>query len=479
MIYQHDRLPIGGEMVVPSTGRKLDVHSPSTEDRVGSVPEAVEADVDRAVAAARHAFDSSAWSDASTEVRSKILEQAAANFRERREEIATILAHEVGLPLHTDADRQVGNAIAITEYMARLALTFPFEETREGLARRVLVRREPVGVVAAIAPWNAPLFLSVCKIASAIAAGCTVVLKPSPETPLNAYALYDVFAGAGLPAGVLNVVPADRQASEYLVRHPGVDKVSFTGSTSTGRRIAELCGADLRRVTLELGGKSAAILLDDADLDVVIGQLSPMTTMNNGQTCINQTRILVPHGQYARVVDGVTEAYRSMRMGDPFTRGTDLGPLISAGQRARVEGYIESGRDQGARLTIGGGRPESLDKGWYVEPTVFADVDNSMKIAREEIFGPVVSIIPYATEDEAVALANDSTYGLSGTVWTADDDRGLRVARRIRSGTVGVNGLEGDLAAPFGGFKHSGIGREFGPEGLAAFCEYQSIGIPG
>ena len=474
----HTGLPIGGELVPPSTDHVLDVFSPSTEALVGRVPEGTEADIDRAVAAARSAFDDGPWSVATPQERSAVLSAASAIFARRRAEIADVLTQEVGLPLHTDADRQVGNVIGFTDHMAKLALTFPFEEMRDGVAQRVMIRRAPVGVVGAIAPWNAPLFLSLTKIASAVAAGCTVVLKPSPETPLNAYLLWEVFQEAGLPAGVLNVVPADRAASEHLVTHHGVDKISFTGSSATGKRIAALCGADLRRVTLELGGKSAAILLDDFDLGSVVPKLAPMTTMNNGQTCINQTRVLIPRNRYADVVEAITESYRGMRMGDPYDSQTDLGPLISEAQRSRVEGYIASGREQGAKVTIGGGRPEKLDTGWYVEPTVFSDVDNSMRIAQEEIFGPVVSLLAYDTEAEAVRMANDTVYGLSGTVWTSDNDRGVAVARRIRTGTIGVNRLEGDLAAPFGGFKESGLGREFGPEGLGAFCEYQSLALP-
>jgi aldehyde dehydrogenase (NAD+) len=473
----YDRLWLGGKYSDPHSTQTLDVHSPYSFELVGRVPLADRADVDVAVEAAQQAVASGALSDAGTAERSRILAAAADLFEAHTDEIAQILGLEVGLPVHSDARRQVSNAVMISRYMAEAVLAYPFEQERTGARHPVQVRQVPVGVVAAIAPWNTPFFTSMGKIAAAVAAGCPVVLKPSPETPLHAFLLAELLAEAGLPEGCLSVVPADREVSEYLVSHGGVDKISFTGSTATGRKIAAICGRDLRRVTLELGGKSAAILLDDFEMTDLVARLAPMTTMNNGQTCINQTRVLAPRGRYQEVVDALTTAYRDFRLGDPLAESTELGPLISAVQRERVEGYIESGREQGARVTVGGSRPGELATGWFVRPTVFADVTPDMRVAQEEIFGPVVCVMAYDDEQSALGIANGTPYGLSGSVWTADPERGAAVARRMRTGTVAVNGLEGDVGAPFGGFKQSGIGREFGPEGIGAFCEYQSLAI--
>jgi betaine-aldehyde dehydrogenase len=341
-----------------------------------------------------------------------------------------------------------------------------------------LVRREPVGVVGAIVPWNVPLFVTMLKLAPALAAGATVVLKPAPETPLDAVLLAEAIREAELPAGVVNIVPAGREVGEHLVTHPGVDKISFTGSTAAGRRIAALCGERLKRVTLELGGKSAAIILDDADLGSTIAGLLPAAMMNNGQACMAQTRVLASRRRYAEVVEGLVEAVCALPVGDPTAPETFCGPLVAARQRERVESYIRAGREEGAAIAVGGGRPAGLARGWYVEPTVFTRVDNRMRIAREEIFGPVIAVIAYDDETDAVRIANDSDYGLSGTVWTADVDRGLDVARRVRTGTYTVNGFWMEFSAPFGGFKCSGIGRELGPEGLEAYLEPKTIHLP-
>lgn len=305
-----------------------------------------------------------------------------------------------------------------------------------------------------------------------------MVLKPAPETPLDALVLAQLVEEAGIPAGVFNVVPADREAGEALVRHPGIDKVSFTGSTAAGRKIGAICGEQLKRCTLELGGKSAAVILDDADLATAIPELLSSTMMNNGQACVAQTRILASAKRYDEIVEAITEATRELKVGDPTDMETAVGPLVASRQRDRVEGYLKLGVDEGARITTGGGRPEGFDKGWYVEPTVFADVDNSMRIAQEEIFGPVASIIRYTDEADAIRIANDSDYGLSGTVWTADVDRGLNVARKVRTGTYTVNGFAMEWSAPFGGFKNSGVGRELGPEGLSAYLEAKTINLP-
>jgi betaine-aldehyde dehydrogenase len=333
-------------------------------------------------------------------------------------------------------------------------------------------------VVGAIVPWNVPLFTTMLKLAPAMAAGCTVVLKPAPETPLDAYILAEAAEAAGVPAGVLNIVAAGREVGEHLVTHPGVDKIAFTGSTAAGRAIAALCGQLLRRCTLELGGKSAAVICDDADVDTTIAGLLPASTMNNGQACVAQTRLLVPNSRKAEFTDAIAAAVGALVVGDPADPATQVGPLTSARQRERVEGYIAAGRDQGATVAVGGGRPAGFDRGWYVEPTVFADVDNGMRIAQEEIFGPVLAVIGYDDVDDAVAIANDSEYGLSGSVWSADVERATAIANRMQTGTVSVNGFMIEFCAPFGGFKNSGLGRELGPEGLAHYLEYKTVMYP-
>jgi betaine-aldehyde dehydrogenase len=370
----------------------------------------------------------------------------------------------------------------IFNYYADLATTYAFDEVRTGMLNpQVLVTKEPVGVVGAIAPWNVPLFIAAAKLAPSLAAGCSVVYKPAPETPFDAFRLAEIFADAGLPKGVLSVVPAGREVSEHLVKHPGVDKISFTGSGVGGKRIGGLCGERLKRCTLELGGKSAAIILDDADLATTIPTLLPNSIMNNGQACIAQTRILAPRSRYAEVVDAVVAGVAAMKVGDPMDPATEVGPVVAERQRSRIEGYLDSGREEGATVALGGGRPSGsgFDKGWYVEPTVFSDVDNKMKIAQEEIFGPVLVVIPYDGDDNAVEIANDSNYGLCGSVWTGDNDRGLGVARQVRTGTYMLNApVPIDFATPFGGYKESGLGREFGPEGLEGFLEVKSIALP-
>jgi len=361
---------------------------------------------------------------------------------------------------------------------ANLAREYAFEEERPGITGPGLVRREPVGVVGAIVPWNVPLFVTALKLAPALAAGCTVVLKPAPETPLDAYILAEVCQAAGLPPGVLNIVPAGRENSEHLVTHPGVDKIGFTGSTATGRSIASLGGNHLKRVTLELGGKSAAIILDDAEMDQVIPQLVPAAMMNNGQACIAQSRVLVSRKRHAELVEALVESVKALKVGPSIDQDVAVGPLVTDRQRNRVESYIDIGCREGATVATGGGRPRQPGRGWFVEPTVFVDVDNGMRIAQEEIFGPVLSVIPYDDVDGAVSLANDSTYGLSGSVWTGDIDAGLEIARRIRTGSVTVNGHSLNFSAPFGGFKNSGLGREMGPEGLEAYLELKQVNLP-
>jgi aldehyde dehydrogenase (NAD+) len=410
--------------------------------------------------------------------RADVMQRLLTALQSRAEEMAVTITTEMGSPISFSNVGQVMASHMVLDYFVNLARQYPFEEVRPGMLGPTLVRREPVGVAACIVPWNVPLFTTALKLGPALAAGCTVVLKPAPETPLDSFLLADAVLEAEVPPGVINIVPAGREVGEHLVKHPGVDKVAFTGSTTAGRRIASLCGAQLKRVTLELGGKSAAIFLDDVDLGQAIPGLLPAAFMNNGQACVGQTRLLASRKRYHEVCQAFAAAVRGMQVGDPMDPATLCGPLVAARQRDRVEGYIALGRKEGAKIAVGGGRPAGLTKGWYVEPTVFVDVDNKMRIAQEEIFGPVVAVIPYDDEEDAVRIANESDYGLSGSVWTADVDRGLAVARRVRTGTYTVNGFMMEFSAPFGGFKCSGLGRELGPEGLSAYLESKSINLP-
>jgi len=476
----HEQLYIGGELVSPSGTAKIEVRSPANRELVGTVPDGTAADIDRAVAAARAAFDRGPWPRMAPGERADALARLNEQLALRSEEFANVIASEVGSPITFALSVQAVSPMMVLAYYAELARTFAFDELRDGVLGKSWVLREPMGVVGAIIPWNVPLFVAILKLAPALAAGCTVVLKPPPEAPLFAYVLAEAIEAAALPKGVVNIVAAGREVGEHLVRHPGVDKVSFTGSTAAGRKIGAICGELLRPVTLELGGKSAAILLDDVDLASQLPELLPFAMMNSGQACIAQTRILASRKRYAEVVDVLTEEVRRQKTGDPFDPETFCGPLIAERQRARVEGFIAQGREQGARVTIGGGRPAApeLAKGWYVEPTVFADVDNGMTIAQEEIFGPVLAVIPYDDEGDAVRIANASRYGLAGSVWTSDVAHGLAIARRVRTGTFTVNGCTLDFATPFGGYKESGLGRELGPEGLAAFLEIKSVNMP-
>jgi aldehyde dehydrogenase (NAD+) len=473
-----DKLFIGGEWVAPSGSDTIEVISPATEQSLGRVPEGTTADIDRAVAAAREAFDNGPWPHSSPAERAEVMAKLSAIILSRMDDIAHVISEEMGSPIGWATMGQVFSATMVLDYYTGLAREFPFEELRAGVMGPALVHREPMGVVGAIVPWNVPLFVTMLKLAPALAAGCTMVLKPAPETPFDAYELAAALQEAGLPKGVLNIVAAGREVGEHLVTHPGVDKITFTGSTAAGKRIAGLCGEQLRRVTLELGGKSASIILDDANLDEVIPGLLPAATMNNGQACVAQTRILASRDRYQEVVDHLVDAVEALTVGDPLDPTTEIGPLVAQRQRDRVEGYLEVGQQEGAKLATGGGRPKGLDRGWYVEPSVFVDVDNTMRIAQEEIFGPVLAVIAYDDPADAVRIANESNYGLSGSVWSADVDRGIDIARQVRTGTYTVNGFMLEFAAPFGGCKESGLGRELGPEGLQAFLEYKTICLP-
>jgi aldehyde dehydrogenase (NAD+) len=468
---------IDGAWAEPAGTETIEVVSPHTEEVVARVPAGTPADIDAAVSAARRAFDEGPWPRLSPEERIEIVQTFANLYAGRLEEMAGLITTEMGSPTSFSNLAQSPAPWMMIESFITIAKAFPWEETRPGaLGSDVIVRHEPVGVVAAIPPWNVPQFTTISKIAPALLAGCTVVLKPAPETPLDSYLMAELLVEAGVPAGVVNIVAAGREVGEHLVAHPGIDKVAFTGSTSAGRKIASVCGEQLKRVSLELGGKSAAIVLDDADLTATMEGLRFTALMNSGQACVAQTRILVSRTQYDTVVDALVETVGSMPVGDPADPATEIGPMVAQRQQERVEKYIALGQEEGARVVAGGnGMPDGLDRGWYVRPTVFADVDNSMRIAREEIFGPVLSVIAYDDVDDAVRIANDSDYGLAGTVWTADQEAGLDVARRVRAGTYGVNTYTMDFAAPFGGYKTSGIGREFGPEGLAQYTELKTI----
>jgi len=476
----YDRLFIGGDWVSPASTGVIDVINPTTEEVVGRVPDAVDADMDRAVASARQAFDSGPWPRMSPPERAAILTKVSDALKGEMQSVAELISTEMGSPVSWGLMAQVLAPTMIMDYYVGLASTFAFDEVRDGLMGQVLVAKEPVGVVAAISPWNVPLFIAAAKLAPALVAGCTVVFKPAPETPLDAFRLAEMFEQAGLPEGVLSVVPAGREVGEHLVRHPDVDKVSFTGSTIAGKKIGAICGEQLKRFSLELGGKSAAILLDDVDLEQSLPMLLPNAIMNNGEACIAQTRILAPRDRYQEVVDAVVESVSKMKVGDALDPEVEVGPLVAERQLERVEGYIKIGQEEGAKVATGGGRPAGLEKGWFVEPTVFVDVENSMRIAHEEIFGPVLAVIPYDGGDkEAGAIANDSSYGLCGSVWTSDPARGLEVARSVRTGTFMLNSpIPIDFSTPFGGYKESGIGREFGPDGLELFLEKKSINLP-
>ncbi len=472
-----DKLFIGGEWAAPATAARIDIISPSTEEIAGSVAEASQADVDRAVAAARHAFDHGPWPRMSGPERAAKLREIADRLAARASDFARVWSLQVGIPFAQIEPISVYFR-GYFDYFAGLA-DQGFEEIRTpAQGGSCVVVREPVGVTAAILPWNAPLATMLLKVAPALAAGCTVIAKPSPETPLEALLLAECIAEAGLPEGVFSVLPAHREVSDHLIRHKDVDKVSFTGSTAVGLHIASVCGGRMARFTMELGGKSAAIILDDAKIETVIAGIMPNLVGLTGQQCAAFSRILVSRNRREEVTEALAAAFRAVRVGDAFDAATDMGPLVTSRQRERVCGYIAQGTAEGARLVTGGGRPAHLPKGWFVEPTLFTDVSNDMAIAREEIFGPVGSIITYDDEEQAIAIANDSDYGLSGGVFTEDTDHAYAVARRISTGNFAQNGRVIDLTMPYGGFKLSGVGREGGIEGLHGFTEVKTVFLP-
>jgi len=471
-----DKLFIGGRWVAPLAKDTIEVHNAGTGAVMGRIPAAGEKDVDAAVSAARAAFEG--WSGKEPSFRAELLEKVSQGLKARADEIAKTIAQEVGMPLKMSARIQAGLPIANFSNYGRLLKDFSFE-TKVGNS---LVVRDPVGVVGAITPWNYPLHQIALKVAPALAAGCTVVLKPSEVAPFNAFILAEVMEAAGLPAGVFNLVTGTGQpAGEALVKHPGVDMISFTGSTRAGKRISELAAQSVKRVALELGGKSASVILDDADLAAAVKGTVNGCYLNSGQTCTALTRMLVSEKQYPEAAKLAAEAAKGFTVGDPMAETTRLGPLTSQAQLERVRSYIKKGQQEGAELLAGGAdAPEGVPAGgYYVKPTVFGKVKNSMTIAQEEIFGPVLSIIPYKDEEDAIRIANDTVYGLAGAVWSKDESRAQRVARRIRAGQVDVNGGAFNMNAPFGGFKQSGHGREAGVFGLEEFLEYKSLQLKG
>ncbi|GHF41802.1 acyl-CoA reductase-like NAD-dependent aldehyde dehydrogenase [Amycolatopsis bartoniae] len=475
----YDQLFIGGSWTTPSNTTLLDIVSPHDQSVLGRAAQALPADVDRAVAAARKAFDEGPWPRTPPAERIAVIRRLTTLRERHADEIAALISAENGSALWFTKAGQPGLFRQANAYL-KAAETFGWEETLTpsdpAAPFRSVVRREAIGVVAAVIPWNSPFSAALAKIIPALLAGNTVVLKVSPENSLSMNLLARLLEQTGLPEGVLSVLPADRETSEHLVRHRDVDKVAFTGSTRAGRRIASLAGAQLKRVSLELGGKSAAVILPDADLGAAIQGLKFGSLLNNGESCIAQTRILAPRTRYEEVVAALKELVESLGVGDPADEATFIGPMVRRDQQQRVLDYIRAGIEEGARLVTGGPEvPAGLEGGFYVTPTLFADVDNSMRIAREEIFGPVLVVIAYDDEDDAVRIANDSEYGLSGGVWSADEAHAMDVARRLRTGTVTVNGAPIGFDGPFGGFKASGLGREYGATGLGTYVEYKTV----
>ena len=470
-MHEREHLYIGGSWVEPIGDGSIDVINPATEERIGSVPVASNDDVDAAVEAAQGAFEY--WSGTSVEERADFLNRLSAAIKDRSEELAKLITSEVGTPIDYSRMAMVGTPRVVTRSYAKILDDFIWEEE----VRNSLVVKEPIGVVAMITPWNFPLHQIIGKVAPAIAAGCTMVLKPSKEAPLNAFVFADILDEIGLPDGVFNLVSGHgRDIGETMSSHPGVDMVSFTGSTNAGVRVSELAAPSVKRVTLELGGKSANIILDDADIPRAAASSIYACFGNSGQECSALTRLIVPEKHRDEVVEVISSKMERYSVGDPMDESSRCGPLVSKRQQESVSSFISSGIEEGATLVAGGeGMPDGLESGYYVRPTVFADVTPEMTVFQEEIFGPVLSITTYSSEQEAVELANLSEYGLSGGVWSSDEDRAMRIARMMRTGQVSINGGAFNVTAPFGGYKRSGLGRELGVHGLEEFLEIKSI----
>ncbi|MHA6730232.1 aldehyde dehydrogenase [Devosia sp. A369] len=471
---------IGGEWVEPSSDATIEVFNSGTEESFLVVAEAKEADVNRAVAAARDAFDNGPWPRMTPAERAGHIRRFADEIEKLAEPHGVLWTVEAGALRSFTKMRALSIAKDYLSY-ANLADTFPFQERHKPLAggEVALLVREPVGVVAAIVPWNAAPGAIASKLGPAMIAGCTVIVKVSPEAPGSAYIVAEAAENAGLPAGVVNILTAHREVSELLVRNGGVDKVAFTGSTAAGRRIGAICGERIARCTLELGGKSPAVIMDDYDIETAAKAIASRATFLTGQVCASLTRIIVTRERHDALVDALASEFEKVIVGDPFDQATQMGPLATRHHRDRVENYIEKGRQEGARLATGGGRPKHLNRGFFIEPTIFADVSNDHVIAREEIFGPVLAVIPADSEDHALTIANDSNYGLNASVFTNDIERAYSVARHIRSGTVGQNMMRNEGSVAFGGFKQSGIGREGGAEGLRSYIETKVVVLDG
>lgn len=472
--YFDDVFVDGGWRPAAGPGR-IEIVNPATEEVWGSVPDASEADVDAAVRAASAAFARPGWSRLAAEERAVVLRRFADELEVRGAAMAAHITAENGTPI-SESRSAAAHSAGILRYFAGLAGWLDAEDRRPfpGGDNYTLVRRQPIGVCALIAPWNFPLTLVMVKLAPALLAGCTVVIKPASETPVDLRVLIEAAIAAGIPAGVINLVTGSRVAGGHLVTHPLVDKVAFTGSTAAGRIIAAQCGSLLRPVTLELGGKSAAIVLPDADLDNFSSLVLRTCLRNTGQTCYNSTRILAPAALYDEIVERVAREVRQAQQGDPLDPLTVFGPVVSARQRESIEGYIGIGRAEGARIATGG-TPSEFDRGYYVTPTVFRDVTSSMRVAQEEIFGPVLVVVPYSDEADAVRIANDSSFGLGGAIFGTDEEHATSLAARIDSGSIGINFYGSNLAAPFGGRKDSGLGTEYGPEGVSAYLALKSV----
>jgi acyl-CoA reductase-like NAD-dependent aldehyde dehydrogenase len=476
-----DKLYIGGEWVAATSGRQLEIVNPNSEEVVARTAEASEADIDRAVAAALEAFDNGPWPTTPPAERAAILMAMCDHLEKRGPELSAAWTAQVG-GLASFAPVMHGGAVAGLRGLAALGETFAWTEQRKGhVVDTAIIAREPVGVVAAIAPWNAPFGIMANKVFYALVAGCTVVVKPSPETPLEAYIIAEAAEAVGLPPGVLNLVPAEREASAHLVENPSIDKVSFTGSSAAGMKIAEACGRRIARCTLELGGKSAAIVRDDFPIEAAAGILGNTITVMSGQVCAMLSRAIVPRHRHDELAEAIAGVMKGITIGNSEAPDTQLGPLAMKRQLDRVEMYVEEGKKT-ADLVTGGQRPAHMNKGYFIEPTLFANVDNKSRIAQEEIFGPVLCLIPAEDEEDAIRLANESQFGLNGSVLTTDPQVAYDISRRVRTGVMGQNGMRMEFGMPFGGFKQSGIGREGGEEGLWPYLETKTIlldGAPG
>lgn len=469
---------IGNSWVTPSGSEWLETRSPTTEEVIGRTPRVTTDDVDAAVAAARTAFDDGPWARMDAAERGQYMRKFAGSLMERVDDLIDWQIWEMGSPRAWIAGVTQWLIYSIEKEITT-AENFVFEEYRDGIAGKVLVRKEPIGVVATIIPWNAPVANIIGKITVPLLTGSAVVVKPAEECPLSAYLVADAMHEAGLPPGTVSIIPGDRAVGEHLVSHRGTDKVSFTGSTAAGARVGAICGEQIKSATLELGGKSAAIILDDVDLETSLPSIVGESIQNNGQVCHAPTRILAPASRYDEILLALSERIGAMKVGDPYDADTEVGPLVAERQRARVEGYIRSGTDEGARVVVGGGRPAGQKKGWYVEPTLFVDVTPEMKIAQEEIFGPVVALIKYSDTEDAIRIANATEYGLGGAIFTTDVSRAVDVAGRIRTGTCSINDAPAaGGGGPFGGYKRSGLGREFGVEGWEGYLETKAVSLP-